>query len=814
MMYLPNTNTKIKLHFLNFPKSLKETLINLKKISDPKHALPTNSLKESFNSWLENIVDIKPLRMYSDDQRWLISMEHPDVDKVCGIIKIWITNTFSKKGSDEINNQVKKIAESISAEQFHVQDETISLFMDNGEASCDYAFRAFTVHCMTKLVGKKLKLFGQEVILCWAGIDELVTTPIYPKKGEQEYPYSFVIRLSMQTTPPHRKVALICDISIRRFIAHTWGKPFLEKKSMAHVRVSENRYRKVAMKYDSSQKKLDWIKKDKELYNLYNFVPLPEALDVLCDVKKHYSDTAQLQILCPYANYMNFVQKCQVGTGVSIVDKCEIYQLLFELLSNSVSKPNPPVVCGARHAGLTKSTVERREHLVNCIESDSLNIEVYCHSKDNGLAMKLFETMWGYFGNNDDHKSIININTRIFPLGELGDKMSSNDYNAIQERIEKVKTQLINVDNLAAAIIVLPGKEDFAGLGDPYSALRAGFADMGRITQFIRPKQDLEEASFEIQSAVNDLFRGLGYTEKIVGSRLPEIFKTPVIGVHVYTSLKPLRRTRGKELANCCLPIYILYDPISGSVKVECDAFEKRHMLYWEAALELSKFSRSEEFVGKCKEAYADTIKQKLLGYRNLYMNKPAFVMINSNYNTRNDMWPGISDTSISTYQCISPYVPKKIDIGSKGREHLVSFTESQLRIMRVRINQGLSEIPDYYTELKKIEDVARSHRSASGIFQYDSIFWGLAARQNDPRYRNSESQSKIDHPFNNFAGRNLVEFFPLQLQDEDIPLKWVQYANALRKCSLQYPEATKLPLPLHFADLLKEYLLIKNFGN
>jgi ATP-dependent DNA helicase RecG len=45
--------------------------------------------------------------------------------------------------------------------------------------------------------------------------------------------------------------------------------------------------------------------------------------------------------------------------------------------------------------------------------------------------------------------------------------------------------------------------------------------------------------------------------------------------------------------------------------------------------------------------------------------------------------------------------------------------------------------------------------------------------------------------------------------QKGDNPDEWVHYTNSLRVGAIQYDEATSVPLPLHLAELLHEYILI-----
>ena len=61
--------------------------------------------------------------------------------------------------------------------------------------------------------------------------------------------------------------------------------------------------------------------------------------------------------------------------------------------------------------------------------------------------------------------------------------------------------------------------------------------------------------------------------------------------------------------------------------------------------------------------------------------------------------------------------------------------------------------------------------------------------------------------PQDDFLEKDMIELYPLQLQQGDDPWGWVRYVNALRQLPIQYSQATVLPLPLHLAKNLSEYL-------
>ncbi len=52
-----------------------------------------------------------------------------------------------------------------------------------------------------------------------------------------------------------------------------------------------------------------------------------------------------------------------------------------------------------------------------------------------------------------------------------------------------------------------------------------------------------------------------------------------------------------------------------------------------------------------------------------------------------------------------------------------------------------------------------------------------------------------------------MIELYPLQLQPGDDASNWVFYTHALRHLPIQYHQSTVLPIPLHLAKALEEYL-------
>ena len=178
--------------------------------------------------------------------------------------------------------------------------------------------------------------------------------------------------------------------------------------------------------------------------------------------------------------------------------------------------------------------------------------------------------------------------------------------------------------------------------------------------------------------------------------------------------------------------------------------------------------------------------------------------MVQSDGNTR-AVWGGISDKEIGGYDKAKAYYPTQVNVGMPQSPYLLSLANSGVRIIRIRSNQ---EVPDYFTELRvKVSDENSQRSSTSGIFKYEDVYWGIHTKPNDNRYTRSFRESKINCPRHSFAEKDMIELYPLQLQPDDDAASWIFYTNALRDIPIQSNRSTLLPLPLHLAKGLEEYL-------
>jgi hypothetical protein len=208
----------------------------------------------------------------------------------------------------------------------------------------------------------------------------------------------------------------------------------------------------------------------------------------------------------------------------------------------------------------------------------------------------------------------------------------------------------------------------------------------------------------------------------------------------------------------------------------------------------------------RCVNASRSPAKQKLIELKNQYdVPDQSVVLVATADGDSRVLWSGLSDKEIGQYLLSEEYCPTKINAGSSKNPIPFALQGTGIRLIRMRCNQ---EVPDYYTEVsQKHTDEHPQRETTSGVFQYGKVFWSIQSKPNDHEYNNSAKQSRISNPSNHFAEKDMVELYPVQLQNGDKAEEWIFYVNALRKIPIQYDQSTILPLPLHLGKALEEYL-------
>ena len=807
------------LYYLGFPEHWKEALLEIARKNNPRfkdeYGLPTNALKKLVESWMEGVIALAPLKKGSIDDRWLTSCSpysEKDIQALCELIKVWVKGTYvTSFRASPMALLVKKLAsdfcKEIKPDAFLPlqSSATVCLTFENGTVS-EEAYQAVPLLAINHLLGKEIILHGQALRLCCATKNQLISRPLSDPNSQHQY--SFVFDFSVQTTPPQRKALLLCQMSIRRWVPDALKKnraPILKENINAHIKVGEDKYCQVQIAYNYTSKKVDWKEQDKECYNIWGYEALPSAEDVMMDPPAYAA-----HILLPYKNGMWGMKESKIGTGVSVVDKASLHQSIFGLLQDNDMVLEQPEATRISRRGQNfsclynpqeySSSEEFRQWVKKCVETGEINFEIYGLWQDpvqQELLRQIQDKIEQDFGPNTP-TSCLQICCICKEVGNLTDAMPDDRKETKIRYCDEIEDVIGKADVVTACIFVLPGQDQYPQ-GDPKQVLRNAFAKTGRVVQFITPEES--EGYSKIQNAVYDLYRQLGVVTLLNPTKkLPPLAHTPCIGMHLCTQVH--------GIANKArfLPLYVTVNIPEGKTRVYCDAFSRRGVSYREACLEMAKLFWDSNLEQRCVEASRVPAKQKLIELKNhFYSKEDSVLLVVQSDGTTRAVWSGISDKEIGCYDVIESYCPTEINVGMPKSPYKMSLLDSGVRIIRIRSNQ---EVPDYYTDLSKKSTEERLQlTSSSGIFQYGDVYWGIHAKPNDPQYTSSFKASRIDYPKQRFAEKDMIELYPLQLQPGDTAENWVFYTNALRHIPIQYNQSLVLPLPLHLAEGLEEYL-------
>lgn len=812
--YTIKHNQVRKLYYLGFPEKWKKELLLIAQKNNPKYGLPTNTLKKMIDNWMDGIVLLRPLNAYSNDEQWLaacVPFTEKRIAVLFGIIKSWVAGTYiSGKRAQMASDLARSFISNATIEDISAlySERDVVLSGNDGTVN-EEAYQAIPLIAVNELLGKNIEVNGTILHLRYAAKNELISQPIEDPKSHHFY--SYVFNFSVQTTPPDRHALLLCNMSIRRWVPGRFDKDkavYSDNAINVHVYVGGDKYCQIPIYRISKDKGFAWKKQDKECYDLWGFEPLIDPSNLWEEIER-----GKGKYLLPYKNGMPSFTITKIGSGVPVKDKAELYQRILANLNEIVDSAEAAAAGPRKKSNLPifKSPQEYRTYedfrrwVAVCAETDRLKFEIYGLSQDPRQARLmdlLEEKLNSDFGcNNEKSALVVDIERR--EAGDMQTKLTDDSKNGKIKRCDDIVDGLGDANGVVACLFVIPGAEDYRTGGDPKQVIRNAFAQTGRVVQFIVPEDEQKPVPKQkIENAVYDLYRQLGVTNLLDVEKAQNhpYANVRCVGMHIFTQV------HGTANKGRFLPIYVDVNLLSGKTRVQCSAFDNYSVSYREACIEMAKLFWKSDLEQLCIDACRTPAKQKLIELRNKHVapeNKVIF-MATADGNSR-PLWGGMSDKAIGEYEMFDEYIPKQIDVGAQKAPYYFRLKDSGVRIVRIRTNM---EVPDYITERKGAdESKAAEYSSASGVFKYGKTFWSIAPKPNDKRFGYSFSRSRIDFPQDDYLEKDMIELYPLQLQQGDDPWGWVRYVNALRQLPIQYSQATVLPLPLHLAKNLSEYL-------
>lgn len=773
---------------------------------------------------------------------WLYAQEPTDVEALYLIVRAWVQTEFFNVPEPVRDSALSGLRSADLCWRKQSYDLAAWGTVANGTATPSFpdAFRFLPNLLAAKFSkpGVELQIGNEPLRFRRALLDpgesgiELISWPPrqYVARGKT-WPYSLVLTLTVQTVPFQPYPFIYCNISKRR-----WAGPAISAKSLPGGNTSVylltevpwisgihsyHSFQSAPIRWkrlpDTEQRpgqspfQVVWANKLAQLLEkLSPNRPLPDPQSIMDNPLSSMNLGGSPSTAIVFRNGME--PQHEAGTGIPPADRKALAEQIARILEPEVVQAEPLDRIGTPSARSSKVDTNKNRRLVQHCVGEHLKIEVRHQTTIVRDALtKAIET---YFGLEPETKfpfhcsdTGLTIHLDMEPLGEIGSRLELSNtgtkqarfHAAIRQRCDQVAAKIAPASMPTGTLIELHSREDFnqgveksaRGLIDPYSALRKAFANVHRLTQFINtPTQDNDKLlEFRATNSVRDLLRQLGVQEA-----LPSL---PTAGGSIgYVGLWLV-----KEFANSSatrvhqkLPVMVRVDSNTGQVLAIAG-----NMNQWLPYREmLLKVGRGEvEGVMKDKEALP--FVQKLVS-RDLSQGDTLLLCHSQNLRAT---WPWLGDKKIA--------VDRFAFLENESLQPI--STRPGLRIIRVRDSEA-NETPQWYAPY---EDGTVAY--TKGLFAAgERVFMGL----NDKGSKNQRSRfMSVLQEYTNREGtshgpavkdytpsQTLCEITTACLQAGDVPAEWAELTNNLRDSATHYGEATALPLPLHLAKLVKEYVL------
>lgn len=836
---------------------------------NPEHSLPTRPLKKLLNAYLPDICHIGVLKHDSYDQDWLTAVSEltlAKAEQICDVLATWISGwhideKLSPLATEMVATRREAILDSIDAAtlvaSYHTKKLRLLQSTEPPVASAE-TYAALPLLALNTLVGETLTLQGAPLTFYHAGGAELMSLPI---KGEND-DYSITINLSVQTVPPEREPLLKVHLGIRRFaMQRTKDEPveYIPNGITAYIQCEDKRSF-YPLKIEG-QGAPSWNVADARALKTFYPGTLP-PIDELLRAPVNYQ-----HILLTYKDGMRHFRQPNVGKGLSLSDKEELFtQLREKFLAAGLIRPER---IEAEHvANLTQTTyftaqenlivaepsATQAEQLRLATDAQGIRFVFYGDPADcitqqifTNITAKLQKDFAGAAATN-----IIILPTSITPTREMANPLELSDYpqnnakvkkkaaqKAAEARAREIKNELTATADdgyRRANIFCLHGQDFWHNYTDPKAAIRHGFATAHQLVQFIDPyspnykkyreelaagtdtnskktKSIIATLDSTCNSALNDLYRQLGITtlhhfKDKISSTLQSMAGISFVGVEL------LKNVTGRLGSRVDIPLFLKYQPDTGAITVRSRLFDAlgygpEPLSYSEALFALAELYDSEDVSRKLKDcagSSADSIREQLDTLKYWYQDDLKNLLILVDYSSEfSYLWKGLTDKELSAASG-ADYGQHELFI--RKDEAPVALQGTGVRIVRVR---STSEVPDYYVPGHETADGLK-HSTIQGIFKYDRVYYSIAGtpQTHKDSVGNSRTKSRITHTDATMTLMDMIELYPVQMQKDDEPIiaRWMQYVDNLRTIAIQFDgKATKLPLPLHLAAKMDEYI-------
>ena len=836
---------------LNFPENWKSELRNL--IADvtgrPRDQIniPIYVLNQAMRALVPDLVFIEKKAAYAGEKPWLYSAVPIDQEALFLIVKAWLKVQFPKIPENRLRDLLN---------QFSLNDlqwKTTEFSFENGEelpnGTAEPESNAFilTPHFLaSQLTQNNVNIqFGSEVLRFRRAPLSIGTTGAevisWPPISYEQWYWSVVITFTVQTVPFQSFPVVNCDLSVRRWaslplkflpqnqetsIYLLTQVPWIERLHQSNsFQVASIQWQQLT-RANSSNTQQNWgwnwgSNLAPLLNNLNRQHPFPNPEDIVQNPLSALNLNGNSTAALVYRNGIEPKHDVQGGFGPAdrrllaekiqelIAPEWEFVEPLKRIQLNYTVPGNPFFPTATLKKNVEYSELKRQccsaivetigNHLrVEIWHQQQRTVEAIINAVKDCLGIPESASFPYQFPNLD-----FTLDIHSEPLGKRGDELELDSKvqriterrrRAVEERSQEIQNSVDSVSGITVAFVELDNEDKFKQYQDPKDAIRRGFAFANRLTQFITTEK--KGLSHRASNGFLDLLRQLGVQAnppkvEFKTSQKPELIVIPeplhYVGVWSPTS------TDGSIQR---VPVMVHMASNSTEIQATALGFENNQWLpYREALLKIARG----EARGVSRPEQAMSFIQQILKGDVLPLGDTLLLCHAQNLRFS---WKWLQNKNISQNEVSFGIENKQAISKSKG-----------LRIVRIRDNQGY-ETPEWFA----YEDNEQGW--SKGVFRMgERVF---ASTSNKPKqFQAPVNLSKVStatskrgknlepSPNTYFWNPSLVEITVACIQPGDGIEPWAMLTHELRYLANHYDEALKLPLPLHLAKKMQDYVLL-----
>lgn len=818
-------------------------------------SVPSRDLSRAMRALVPDLVAIEPNAWHKGDRPWLYAAEPVNPQALFLIVRNWAHIAFSHISEARLQGELAPM----QASDLQWRQERINLASwsetPNGTAQPESpnAFHLLPEVLAARLskegvvlnVGEPPLQFRRAPIVPGSKGAELVSWPpraLADRRGD--WLFSVVARLTVQTVPFQPFPVVHCDLSIRRWVNRRLYLPAGKDTSVflltqapwveglhhsSSFQVAPMRWRGVPAAERAAGDPPCRVVWESHLTSLVNQLRhpapgFPDPGELCADPAAALTPFGEQCAAIVFRNGMT--PEHRVQPGLPPEDRRALMLALADCLAPELMVLDAPERVLRRKARVAKnpffpaptrtgSAADEAVPGIECraaiVRSIGPRLAVEIRSQESRVFQALETAVREVLGIDSAvqfpftcPESGLIVQLNVEPLGAIGDGLPLPDtqtsqrealHQAIRDRVRQIAAITEPASVPTATLIEISSAEAFSssrGEGDPKHAIRKGYAAMGRISQFIT-SNSVDNLAHRAKSSVLDALRQLGVQPALPqASRLGLPEDLNCVGLWLIKNYRKSSSTRMQRM----LPVMVRVDLRTHEVQATAAGME-----CWLPYSQVLRAIAQEEVPGIENARQARPFIQSLLRQDLLSLGNTLLLCHAQNIR---GAWPWLGNGKIT---------PDQLGMGEDSPRPISDWPG--LRMIRVRCDDS-NETPEWYAS------DGSSVGFPGGLFKVnDRVYFSTHGKPKQMKtlstrvsklstWANSAGKSRPSTPQVHTWNSRILEMTvaSLQPEDEGKAADWAYLTHLLRDAAGHFDERTMLPLPLHLAKLMDEYVL------